>query len=208
VRPLCVAGPVGSATIERLSAQDAETFQFSLAELLVEAVEEGSSLGFLPPLGLDEAKRYWLSLRDEVQLGTRLLIAARSSDRVVAAAQLALPSWPNAQHRAEVQKVIVAATSRRSRLGSCLMAHVHRVAREEGRTLLLLNAPADSGAERFYRAIGYREAGVVPGYSLGPNNERFDNKLLFYGLSPHSVPGTDPPGCPLRSGVPSGTKVR
>ena len=28
MRPLCVAGPVGSATIERLSAQDAETFQF------------------------------------------------------------------------------------------------------------------------------------------------------------------------------------
>ena len=39
MRPLCVAGPVGSATIERLSAQDAETFQFSLAELLVEAAD-------------------------------------------------------------------------------------------------------------------------------------------------------------------------
>jgi GNAT superfamily N-acetyltransferase len=144
-----------------------------LAELLIQTVGEGASLGFLPPVDRDEAEWYWTSLRPDLVTGSRLLVGAFRDGRIVGSGQLSLPSWPNAKHRAELQKLFVAASLRGLRVGRSLVAGLHDAARRRGRSLVLLHARRPV-ADGFYKPLGYREVGVIPGYSTGSAGERID----------------------------------
>jgi len=126
---------------------------------------------------------YWLSLRAELEAGSRLLVAACTNDGVVGAGQLALSMWPNSPHRAELQKVFVAVSCRGRGIGRLLMNALHDAARERGRSLLLLNTRKDGRAEAFYKRLGYREAGVIPGWTLGPAGERYTHVTLYRELA-------------------------
>jgi len=151
----------------------------ALVELLREVVNDGFPLGFLAPLEEEQARHYWISLRPELLAGTRMLVAASIDDRIVGTGQLALSPWPNAHHRAELQKVFVSPSARRQGVGRALMEALHQVARRRGRTLLLLNTRRGAGAEDFYRGLGYEQVGITPGYSLGSGGERYDT-VSFY----------------------------
>ena len=169
-------------TVRVIGSADIEDLLPALAELLRESVDGGASLGFLPPLMYREARRYWLSLGPELRGGSRMLFAATVADRLAGTGQLALPSWPNGRHRAEVQKVMVAASLQGLGIGRRLMEAMHDTARRRGRSLILLNTRRGDRAERFYRGIGYRDAGMIPGYSIGPEGESYDNLLLYQCL--------------------------
>jgi hypothetical protein len=54
---------------------------------------------------------------------------------------------------------------------------------QRGRRPLLLNTRRGEIGKRFYKRLGYREVGVVPGYSLGPKGERFDSVSLYQELT-------------------------
>lgn len=156
----------------------------TLIELLRETVNGGASLGFLPPLGLEEAREYWLSLRPELEVGSRLLILARTGSGIVGSGQLAMATLPSSRHRAEVQKLFVSTGQRGLGVGRALMAAIHEAAQQHGRTLLLLNTRCGNPAEGFYRGLGYREVGVLPGWTVGPDGERYDHVALYRELAP------------------------
>jgi ribosomal protein S18 acetylase RimI-like enzyme len=181
---LIVVRPVISAEIGGLLS--------SLVVLLQESVNEGASLGFLPPLSADEGERYWRSLAPELDAGTRSLFGVFRANGVIGTGQLSLPSWPNAGHRAEIQKVMVATAARGRGVGRALAEALHAAARERGRSLLVLNTRRGEPPERFYRALGYQEVGVIPGYSAGPAGERYDNLTLFYDLDRPASSAADP----------------
>jgi DNA-binding SARP family transcriptional activator/predicted GNAT family acetyltransferase len=169
-------------TVRVIGSTEIEDLLPALVDLLRETVDGGASLGFLPPLTHRDARRYWLSLGPELRGGSRLLFAATVGDRLAGSGQLALPRWPNGRHRAEVQKVMVAGSLRGCGIGRRLMQTMHDTARERGRSLLLLNTRRGDRAERFYRGLGYRDAGMIPGYSVGPEGESYDNLLLYRSL--------------------------
>jgi len=159
----------------------------ALVELLRDTVDGsvmgGASMGFLPPLTRDEATHYWLSLLPEIHAGARLLFTAYTDDRLVGSCQLKFAPWPNARHRAEIQKLFVDTSLRGRGVGRALMIALHAVARQRGRSLLLLNTRHGSPAERFYKELGYKEVGVIPGYATGPTGERYDDVALYQELS-------------------------
>jgi GNAT superfamily N-acetyltransferase len=175
---------VGSfASVRPITTGDLEPALPALVELLRDTVNGGASLGFLAPLRDDVAREYWSSLRPELEDGSRILLGAFSDGRLVGSAQLALPCWPNAPHRAEVQKVLVAPGKRGQGVGRSLMAALHGVAWQHGRSLLILNARQGGPAVGFYKGLGYQEVGVVPGYTVGPAGERYDNVTLYQQLA-------------------------
>jgi acetyltransferase len=90
---------------------------------------------------------------------------------------------PNARHRAELQKLFVATALRGSGVGRSLMAALHETARQHGRSLLFLNTRRGDPAEGFYKGLGYREVGVLPGWTIGPVGERYDHVTLYKELS-------------------------
>jgi acetyltransferase len=172
-----------SISIRPVSPTELENLLPDLIELLRDTVNGGgAALGFLPPLTHEAARDYWLSLRPALQAGSRLLFAAYAEDRIIGSGQLTFPVWPNARHRAELQKLFVSSGARGRGIGKSLMAALHDTARQRGRSLILLGARRGGRAERFYKGLGYREVGVIPGYALGPAGERYDNVSLYHEL--------------------------
>ncbi len=153
-----------------------------LSSLLCETVNGGTPLGFQAPLTAFEAQTYWLSLAPELQRGTRLLLAAYTAQGPAGSAQLLLSTTPNGRHRAEIQKLFVARELRGHGVGRALVAALHYSARRSRRSLLILNTRRGEPAEAFYRQLGYREVGVLPGWTIGPHGERYDHVSLYHDL--------------------------
>jgi ribosomal protein S18 acetylase RimI-like enzyme len=169
-------------SIRPLSATDLKANAMVLADVLIEIVRGGAPMGFLVPLDRDQARDYWLSLRREVHIGRRVVLAAFDGDRIVGSGQLEFPRWPNARHRAELQKLFVSKERRTRGVGRMLMAALHGAARDRGRSLILLGTRRGGQAEGFYRTLGYRVVGVIPGYSVGTSGERYDLVSLYREL--------------------------
>jgi acetyltransferase len=151
--------------IQRCSARRAAELRGPLVELLRDAVDGGASVGYLPPLGNEEAGAYWQSVEQALTGGRRELLVAELDGKVTGAAQLELAAFPNARHRAEVLKLLVHGSARRRGIGRALMRELEEVARSHGRTLLVLDTLEGHPAEQLYVALGYRRVGAIPGYA-------------------------------------------
>lgn len=134
--------------------------------LLQDAVDGGASVGFVPPLDKDDARRYWAGVRAMVGAGTRILLAAVDEGEMLGSVQLDLATMPNARHRAEVMKLMVHGAARRRGIGRALMLALEDAARRADRRLLVLDTRVGDPAEQLYLALGYARAGVIPRYAL------------------------------------------
>ena len=153
-----------------------------LTDAFVDTVNNGSPLGFMPPISRDQSRDYWISLLPELRGGRRLLIVAMSEGRVVGSAQLALSPRPNSPHRAEVEKVFVARSARGCGVGSALMRAVEDGALQHGRTLLLLNTRYKEAPHQWYKVLGYSDVGVIPGWTIGARGEQYDHVSMYKEL--------------------------
>lgn len=175
--------------VRLVSAAELERRLPAFVALLRETVNGGASLGFLPPLSVDDAWKYWRSLVPALRVGSRLLFAIYSAEDLVGSGQLVLVPWPNARHRADVQKVFVAKALNGRGVGRALMEAIHDVARHRGRSLLLLNTRRGGPAEPFYKRLGYREVGVIPGYAVDAAGAAYDSLALYRSLRPETEAG-------------------
>lgn len=151
--------------IARFDANAAELHLAALAELLVDAVDSGASVGFLPPLAPADADDYWRGVVGAVRDGWRVLLAAVEEGRVQGSVQLALETRANGDHRAEVMKLFVHRRARRRGLARALIVEAERVASALGRTLLTMDTRQGGDAERLCVALGWRKFGELPRYA-------------------------------------------
>ncbi len=135
-----------------------------LAQLLIDSVDGGASVGFLPPLSMLTATRYWEGIFASLGPGLILWIAEQA-DRIVGTAQLAPVQKENGRHRAEVQKLLVHSAFRGQGVASQLMRELEAYARCDGRTLLVLDTLTDSAAEQVYQHLGWTRQGEIPNYA-------------------------------------------
>ena len=170
-------------SIERVSPEEEPAVLPDLIHLLQDTVSGGASIGFLPPLSTEDAQHYWCTVFEEVRNHTCVLLAAREAVQIVGSVQLAFAMKPNAQHRAEVQKLFVLSSQRRRGIGRALMHMVEQVARDCGRTLLVLDTRQGDSAEQLYRTLGYREAGVIPAYARSASGT-LESTVIFYKTLP------------------------
>ncbi len=176
--------PVMPITIQRVSAAEFAEALPSLIALLQETVAAGTPMGFFAPLSDKMARDYWLSIVPEIESGSRVLLAAYDEGRLVGSGQLALAQRQNSSHRAELQKLFVATAARGQGVGKALMDALHDVALRDKRHLIMLNTRRGIPAEGFYKALGYLEVGVMPGWTIGPEGERYDHVELYRELDP------------------------
>jgi acetyltransferase len=169
-------------TIERIDAAGLARVREALIDLLIDAVANGSSVGFVLPLNRDEAGAYWDGLVPSLAAGSRLLWIARDGRTVVGTVQLELVLKKNGINRAEVQKLLVSSSARRGGIARTLMGTLEARARELGRGLLYLDTEAGSGAEGFYRALGYTFIGGLPEYACSPDGEWRANAIYYKTL--------------------------
>lgn len=153
-----------------------------LADLLVDTVDGGASIGFLAPLDRAVAVAWWKERAAAVAAGGLAVWAARDGHRVVGTVSLAFPDKPNSRHRAELVKLMVHRDARGCGLGRGLLALAEEAAAAAGITLLHLDTETDSPAERLYGSAGWTRAGVIPDYAADPAGELRPTTLYYKQL--------------------------
>lgn len=168
--------------VARLTAAESRAREAELVDLLVDAVDSGASVGFLPPLHRTEAISYWQSVYEALQTSDRILVVAEQDGRIVGAVQLDLATRPNARHRAEVMKLFVDRRARGRGIAKALMSAIETAAREAGRTLLVLDTREGDTAEQLYLRLGYVRAGTIPNYARSAGGELHTTVFLYKQL--------------------------
>lgn len=166
--------------VRRLGAGEAAAAVEGLADVLVDCVEGGASVSFMLPLARDKALAFWRGVADGVARGERaLLVAEDGAGRIVGTVQLVMAMPDNQPHRADVAKMLVHRRARRAGVAQQLMAALDAVAKEEGKTVLVLDTVTGGDAERLYERAGWQRAGVVPKFALMPDGA-FCATTFFY----------------------------
>ncbi|WP_442600795.1 GNAT family N-acetyltransferase [Paenibacillus sp. KN14-4R] len=147
-----------------------------LSELLVQVVDNGASIGFLPPLARDEARTYWQNM---MQAGVKLWIAKNECDHIVGTIQLHLALKKNAPHRAEVAKLMVHPSHRRKGIAQQLLDTMEHKAKEEKRSLLILDTREGDPSNKLYQSNGFVEVGRIPEYVISDNGE-YQATVYYY----------------------------
>lgn len=146
-----------------------------LSELLKTVVNDGASIGFLPPLEQEESTKYWQTvLAPEV-----ILFIAKINNKVAGSVQLHLITKPNGIHRAEICKLMTHPSFRRNGIGRSLMQKAEERAKQESRSLLVLDTREGDPSNRLYKSLEYQESGKIPGYAISPNGE-LDATVIYY----------------------------
>ena len=165
--------------IVQCSAEQAEEYIGQLAELLMDAVDSGASVGFLPPLSEAEALAYWRSVITAMRDGSRILLVVIEDGVIAGSVQIALELRANGNHRAEAMKLFVHRRARRRGLARALMAEVESTARRLGRKLLVMDTRQGGEAEKMCESLGYIRFGEVPGYARNSDG-RLHTTVFFY----------------------------
>lgn len=165
-------------TIERLAGPPNAADLHGLARLLVDAVDSGAAVSFVPPLSVEDAEAWWRETLSETT-DRSVVLVARHGGRVVGSVQIH-PAWaPNQPHRADLVKLLVHREARGTGLGTRLMNAVEVEARARGFRLLTLDAKSGGVAHRLYRRLGWTELGTIPDYALDPDGTPHD-AVFFY----------------------------
>ncbi len=157
-------------TIRRIYANETSACIEGLADVLIDCVEGGASVSFMLPISRETALTFWRNVAESVTRGERaLLIAEDGSGDIVGTVQVILAQPENQPHRADVAKMLVHRKARRRGVAQRLMRAVENAAREEGKSVLVLDTVTDGDAERLYQRAGWQRVGVVPKYALMPD---------------------------------------
>ena len=102
--------------------------------------------------------------------------------------RLVLDQPDNQPHRADLAKMLVHRRGRRRGLGEALMLGAEALARECGKTLLVLDTITDSDAARLYERLGWHRVGEIPGYALMPHGGLRGTSVYYRDVARPPVP--------------------
>ncbi|WP_139364868.1 GNAT family N-acetyltransferase [Sutcliffiella halmapala] len=145
-----------------------------LTELLIQVVEGGASIGFLPPLDRSVAIEYWQNvLKQDV-----ILFIAKLNNQIVGTVQLHSSSSQNGAHRMEIAKLMTHPNYRNKGIAKMLMNHAEERAKQEGKTLLILDTRKGDPSNLLYSSIGFIEAGQIPNFARSSDGQL--HTTVFY----------------------------
>ena len=155
-----------------------------LADVLVDCVAAGASVGFMLPLEFERAEMYWTDTIDSARRGERILLVAEEvgTGEIVGTVQVILSAPDNQPHRGEIAKMLVHRRARRRGVADALMRAAEAAALSAGKTLLVLDT-ASAVAERLYDRLGWHRVGVIPGYALWPAGGLVDTTVFYKHLA-------------------------
>jgi ribosomal protein S18 acetylase RimI-like enzyme len=161
-----------------LDAIAAEAAIDELADVLADCVNGGASVNFMLPYSRNDAAGFFRRVAASVACGETVLLAAKLDGRIVGTVQLGMDTPPNQPHRGEIKKLLVHRSVRNHGVGAKLMQCIEKIAKERGRTLLVLDT-ASSDAERLYTRGGWQRLGVIPDYAMWPDGG-FCDAVIFW----------------------------
>jgi acetyltransferase len=163
----------------RRITQDEPALISELAFLLIDAVRNGASVGFLDNITTQEAEQYWQSVMQSVADSTLWLWVAEQNDQVLGTVQLSPCLKPNGRHRAELCKLLVLSAAQGRGISTRLMQAAEGHARKKNLKLLFLDTHTGSKAELMYQHWGWTKSGLIPNYATTPNGELCSTTIFY-----------------------------
>lgn len=154
----------------------------ALSAILLDAVESGASVSFMSPLSRERAIAFWRRVAEGAANGERALLVAEDDNGLLGTVQLILDQPENQPHRADLAKMLVLRSARKRGIGEALMRAAEQIAKDAGKTLLVLDT-ASPDAERLYERCGWTRCGVVPNYALLPQGGYCDTTYFYRELA-------------------------
>jgi GNAT superfamily N-acetyltransferase len=175
--------PVNEGLCIRRATEDRTTAE-ALADVLLDCVEGGASIGFMHPLSRAKAVAFWEGVLASASRGERIVLVAEDtvSQSIVGTVQLILTMPDNQPHRADVAKMQVHRSARRRGVGASLLRAIEAEARSADRTLLVLDTVTGSDAERLYSSLGWQRSGIIPDYALWPEGGLCSTTIFYRQL--------------------------
>lgn len=163
-----------------------------LADVTLDCVADGSSIGFMATLTNDQAKTFWKHCLDCADRHERVVLSAYDSKArlVVGTVQLLLSMADNQPHRADVAKLQVHRDYRGRGIATMLMQSIESEARAASRTLLVLDTVTNSDAFRLYQHLGWSQCGEIPNYALWPTGGPCNTTIFYKQISPSGDVGS------------------
>ena len=171
----------------RLATADASVVE-GLADVVLDVVAGGASVGFMHPLTRDQAVAFWENALASAERGERILLIAEDaeSNAIIGTVQVVFATADNQPHRADIAKMQVHRSARRRGLGAALMRAAEDAALEAGKTLLVLDTVTGGDAERLYTRLGWQRVGVIPDYALWPEGGMCSTTVFYRRLGTDS----------------------
>lgn len=169
-----------SSSLHSLSADDITSRIDELCDVLENCVQGGASVSFMLPFGREKSQAFWQNVALSVARGERLVLVDEFGGQgIVGTVQLILSQPENQPHRADVAKLLVHDRARRKGIAGRLMTALETAARDNGKSVLVLDTSTGSGAETFYARAGWQKVGEIPRYALMPDGE-MTSTTVFY----------------------------
>lgn len=155
-----------------------------LAAIVLDGVADGAGFGFMDGVTHERARTFWRGVADGLARNDRALLVAEDGHGLCGTVQLRYAQPDNQPHRGDVAKMLVHRRARRRGLGAALMTALVAVAREEGKTLLVLDTATGSAADRLYTRLGWQRVGEVPDYALNPDGSMCATTFFYLRVEP------------------------
>lgn len=170
------------ARVRALAADELARSTGALAELLIDAVDSGASIGFMAGLDRDRAEQYWRDIA--ANPNDRVVLVAEDAEGIAGAVIVAPIRSESQPHRAEIFKLVVHRRARGRGFGEALMRAAETEARAMGRPMLSLYTRHGSDGERLYARLGWTRVGIIPDDSVKPDGTLCDAAIFCKRLSP------------------------
>lgn len=152
-----------------------------LSALLVDTVQNNGAVGFVVPITLADANRFWgNTILEQVERENRIMLVAFEGDQLAGTVQLIVSMPANQPHRAEVAKLMVHTRFRKLGIAHKLMAELEKMAMLKKRNMITLDTKTGDGAEPLYKSLGYKTAGIIPDYAKDAVGEAFHATTYMY----------------------------
>lgn len=169
-----------TSSLHCLSADNILSRIDELCDVLEICVQGGASVSFMLPFGREKSQVFWQNIAQSVKRGERLLLVDElEGEGIVGTVQLILDQPENQPHRADVAKLLVHDSARRKGVAGRLMNALETAARDNGKSVLVLDTSTGSGAETFYVNAGWEKVGEIPRYALMPDGEMTSTSVFY-----------------------------
>ncbi|WP_369308140.1 GNAT family N-acetyltransferase [Providencia rettgeri] len=158
-----------------------------LVSLLHKCVLGGASVGYTnAETQIDDMRSYWASVNYSLSRNSFKLVTVEIDNKIVGVVGLELCTKPNAQHRAEICKLLVLPNYRGKGIARRLMSEVEQVAWSLGLTLLTLDTNTKGITVSLYRSLGWLVSGEIPEFAQSVNGA-LESTTIMFKLKPESV---------------------
>lgn len=154
-----------------------------VVRLWVDVTNAGGAVGFVAPVTADEVRPVAEAAFAGVLSGHDRLLVGVDDDRLVALLLIVDNRFDLKAHWRVLKRVMVLPGSQGRGYGAALMREAAAVGRKLGLAGFQVTVRDGHGLDRFYRGLGYREVGRIPGaLRVAPDDDR-DELLMWLDLS-------------------------